>query len=135
MVLDTCALIAWADGLPMRSVALDAIRAAQPSGEIFVPTVAALEIAQKAFVGKLRFGPGIDAEAYVGVALSPPGLRTIPLSVEIALGAYRLPEPFHRDPADRIIVATARLLGAPVVTSDRRILAYAAAGHVGAVPC
>ena len=101
---------------------------------LFVPTVAALEIAQKTSAGKLDLGPGLDAEGWLAVALSPPGLQVIPLSIEIALGAYRLPRPFHRDPADRIVVATARLLRVPVVTSDRQILAYAAAGHVAAVP-
>ena len=48
----------------------------------------------------------------------------------MALAAYQLPEPFHRDPADRLIGAMARLLRAPVVTVDRRILAYGRQGHV-----
>jgi PIN domain nuclease of toxin-antitoxin system len=49
------------------------------------------------------------------------------------LHADELPEPFHQDPADRLIVATARLLDAPVVTVDRRILGYARLGHVAAI--
>jgi PIN domain nuclease of toxin-antitoxin system len=48
----------------------------------------------------------------------------------MALAAYELPEPFHKDPADRVIVAIARLLKGPVVTIDRRILAYGQQGHV-----
>ena len=51
-------------------------------------------------------------------------------AVRKALAAYELPEPFHKDPADRLIVAMARLLQAPVVTVDRRILAYGQQGHV-----
>jgi PIN domain nuclease of toxin-antitoxin system len=46
-----------------------------------------------------------------------------------------LPGDFHAAPMDRMIVATARHLGMPVVTSDRKILAYAEAGHVKVVAC
>jgi PIN domain nuclease of toxin-antitoxin system len=62
------------------------------------------------------------------------GLSTCSVTPTMAFAAYDLPEPFHRDPADRLIVATARLLQVPVVTSDQRILTYAVAGHVAAVP-
>ena len=46
------------------------------------------------------------------------------LTPAITLGAYRLPGEFHRDPADRLIVSTARNLGATLVTKDRAILEY-----------
>jgi PIN domain nuclease of toxin-antitoxin system len=49
---------------------------------------------------------------------------------QLVLAACELPEPFHKDPADRLIVAIARRLKAPVVTVDRRIVAYGEAGHV-----
>src|SRR2546429_160299 len=42
----------------------------------------------------------------------------------IAVGSTQLPQPFHRDPADQIIVATARTLGVPLLTADARILNY-----------
>jgi PIN domain nuclease of toxin-antitoxin system len=62
------------------------------------------------------------------------GLTEVPMSANMALAAYELPEPFHKDPADRLIVAMARLLDAPVVTVDRRILAYGRHGHVEVLP-
>lgn len=46
------------------------------------------------------------------------------MTAALALAAYELPEPFRKDPADRLIVAMARRLKASVVTVDRRILAY-----------
>jgi PIN domain nuclease of toxin-antitoxin system len=46
-----------------------------------------------------------------------------------------LPGKLHRDLADRLLVATARDLGARLVTRDERILAYAAQGHLDAIPC
>jgi PIN domain nuclease of toxin-antitoxin system len=54
----------------------------------------------------------------------------VPLTPEIALASSRLPQPFHGDPADRIIVATARSLGARVVTRDSKILEYGRKRHV-----
>lgn len=56
-----------------------------------------------------------------------------PLSTEIAIEAGGLPGGFRSDPADLIIVATARITGATLITRDRRILDYAAAGHLAAI--
>jgi PIN domain nuclease of toxin-antitoxin system len=52
---------------------------------------------------------------------------------QVAVEAAPLPETFHRDPADRLIVATARVANATLMTRDRRILDYAARGHLAAV--
>ncbi len=57
-------------------------------------------------------------------ALSYPGIRLLELSSEIAVESTKLPGEFHRDPADQIIVATARVHGCPLVTSDRRLIEY-----------
>ena len=51
-------------------------------------------------------------------------------SPSVAIESTRLPGSLHRDPADRMIIATARLLGAAIVTRDERILEYARHGHV-----
>lgn len=47
-----------------------------------------------------------------------------PLTHEIAVEAYRLPDPFHRDPADRLLVATARVMDLALMTTHDRILDY-----------
>ena len=62
------------------------------------------------------------------------GLRVSPLTPNVTFAAYALPEPFHRDPADRLIVAFSRLTGWPVVTCYTKILAYARASHLAVVP-
>jgi PIN domain nuclease of toxin-antitoxin system len=59
-------------------------------------------------------------------------IRLIPLEPAIAVEAGELEE-LHGDPADRIIIATARHFSAPLLTADRAILAYGAAGHVEAI--
>ncbi len=63
-------------------------------------------------------------DQWVRDALAMPGLSLAPLTPEIAVASTRLPEPFHGDLCDRIIVATARALGARLVTRDSKILAY-----------
>jgi PIN domain nuclease of toxin-antitoxin system len=58
-----------------------------------------------------------------------------PLSPEAAIEAAFLPGRLHRDPADRLLIATARQLGATLITRDELILAYARRGYVDAIPC
>jgi PIN domain nuclease of toxin-antitoxin system len=66
-------------------------------------------------------------------AVSAPGLSIEPLLPQVAVEASLLSERFHRDPADRLIVATARVTNTTLMTRDRRILDYAARGHLAAV--
>lgn len=62
---------------------------------------------------------------WLGVALSYPGVRLLDLTPAIVVDSTRLPQPFHRDPADQMIVATARFHDYPVATADDKILNYA----------
>ena len=57
-------------------------------------------------------------------ALSYPGIRILPLTPEIAIESTQLPDEFHRDPADQIIVASARTHDCPLVSSDAKLLRY-----------
>ncbi len=63
------------------------------------------------------------------------GVNLAPMDIDLLVQSSFLPGDFHKDPADRIIVATARALGVPVVTRDRLILGYAEQGHVLAIAC
>ena len=69
-------------------------------------------------------------EEWVRQALVSPGLTLAPLTPEIAIESSRLPGVFHGDPADRIIVATARRMRARVLTADERTLEYGRQNHV-----
>lgn len=75
------------------------------------------------------------AQLWLADLLTRPGFRRVPLEPEVALSAATLPGNLHRDPADRLLIATARDLGVPLVTRDRRILDYAQQGHVEAIAC
>ena len=129
LVLDTCALVALAEGEAMRRTAIAAIEAAQDDQALYVSSFVALEVAQKMAVGKLVLSK-TGARTWFDHAVRSFGLTEVPMSADMALAAYELPEPFHKDPANRLIVAVARLLRAPVVTVDRRIMAYGREGHV-----
>jgi PIN domain nuclease of toxin-antitoxin system len=124
LVLDTCALITLAMGGRMGAAAQGAIGRAGRAGTAYVSAITALEIGQQCAVGRLRFMDGSSARTWFERAVSKFRLRQVPVTASIALAAYELPDPFQKDPADRIIVATARMLRAPVVTIDQPILAY-----------
>ena len=57
-------------------------------------------------------------------ALAYPNIKLLNLTPEIALESTQLPQPFHKDPADQIIVATARIYNCPLVTVDGKIRDY-----------
>ena len=65
-----------------------------------------------------------DALSWLRRSLAYPTVHLLPITPEIAVRAYNLPEPFHRDPADRMLVATALEHSSPLVTSDERIILY-----------
>jgi PIN domain nuclease of toxin-antitoxin system len=131
VLLDTCAAISLMNHRPMLEAGKAAIRDASEVDGVFVSPVTAWEIGLLARSGRRRsvaFLP--DPAQWMARLLAGPSIRQAPLTFEIALASSSLPEPFHDDPADRLLVATARDLGMPIVTSDRRILAYGSAGYV-----
>ena len=80
---------------------------------------------------KGRIALGDDVGRWIDRALALPGLQLAPLDASITVGSVRLPGDFHADPADRMIVATARFHQAPLMTADQAILGYGTKGHVG----
>lgn len=95
---------------------------------LFVSAVSVWEIAMLEAAGRLRFT--VPCVTWLREALATPGLRMVPLSAPVALDSARLPGVFDGDPADRIIVATARSLGGRLATADDRLIAYGEAGFV-----
>ena len=103
-------------GLAARSMISD------HANRLFVATVSSLEIARMAQAGILD--PKGNLRDWIRRSLDALRGETVELSHEIALGAYSLPGEFHRDPADRILVATARALKLTILSADARILGY-----------
>ena len=107
---------------------LKAIEHASTNGNLLLSVISVWELGM--LESKRRVHLNIPCEQWVAEALATPGLVLAPLTPEIALESTRLPTPFHGDPADRIIVATARRQRARLLTKDRTLLAYARRGHL-----
>jgi PIN domain nuclease of toxin-antitoxin system len=108
-----------------------AARAAAQHGDLFVSPISAWEIALLQL--RRRLDLGIAVAEWLDRALDFPGLNVAPLTPQAAAASCLLPEPLHADPADRMLIATAREIGAALATVDRKILDYAGAGHVQVV--
>ncbi len=95
----------------------------EPDDRLFLSAISVWEVAKLVEKNRFRLSVGIDV--WIQQALDMPRLQLAPLSPEIAIESTRLPSPFHDDPADQIIVASARLCDATILTVDRLISAYA----------
>ena len=104
---------------------------------VFVSPVSAWEIGMLAHPRgtrtKIEFLP--DPSRWFARVMSQPMIREAPLTAEAAINASQLPPPLHNDPADRLLIATAREKNLRIVTRDQKILDYAALGHVQAIAC
>jgi len=90
--------------------------------ELCVSAVSSLEIARLVAGGLLELRGSLDR--WVRAAVDSIEARSIDVDHRVAIEAYKLPGRFHKDPADRLLVATARLHDLTLVTADERILAY-----------
>ena len=92
------------------------------SGRICVPSACCLELATLERRGRVAFDRG--ASAWIRAALADDRVEELPLTAEIAIEAGRLPETFPGDLIDRVVYATAAVVGSRLVTGDRRITSY-----------
>lgn len=136
VLLDTCALIWFAEGIPVRAEANAAVVSAALGDGVFVSPVSAWEVGLLCSRGRFIHAKTLAAcEAWYNRFMARNGVREAALTAAIALQSTALPNLDHRDPADRFLIATARALAVPLVTNDQIILAYADAGHVRCIPC
>ena len=120
IVLDTHVLVWWLTQAPgLSAAAKRAIGKHSGKGGIVASTVSVLEIATAARRGRLQFT--VAVQQWLGDMRSIPELRLEPVSADIAALAGGLPLPMHGDAADRIIAATATILGSALVTADDRL--------------
>jgi len=89
---------------------------------LYVSTISTLEIARLLMVGTVSLSEPLTS--WVSETLRALECGTMEISHQIAIEAYSLPGDFHKDPADRILVATARIYDLTLVTMDERILQY-----------
>lgn len=130
LLLDTHCWIWMQDGRSenFSAAAKAAIRQAGLGGRLLLSVISIWEVGLLESKGRISLA--MDCERWVKAALATPGLELAPLTPSIALLSSRLPGEFHGDPADRILVATARMEGARLLTKDRQILEYGRGKHV-----
>ena len=137
VLLDICAVIWLANGDPLPAGVMATITMAALSDRVLVSPVSAWEIGMlsnpRGNRAALRFLP--DPKAWFARLMAGPGIREAPLTPDIAIDASHLPGDMHGDPADRLLVATARHLGVALVTRDTKLIGYAGQGYLRVLPC
>ena len=124
LVIDTHIMVWWVSGSGMlSSAAKKALKTTlNNDGEVLISSISAWEIAM--LVEKGRLVLSMDVESWLDEVAQIDGVRFLPVDNEISVKSTALPGDFHKDPADRMIVATARKLAVPLISADNRILQY-----------
>ena len=96
--------------------------------EILVSEISLWEIAMLQSKGRIQISEPL--ESWLEKSINAPGIRAINLSPKIIAESVNLPGDFHSDPSDRLIVASARVYGATLVTQDQQIQKYGNNGYI-----
>lgn len=120
-LLDTHILIWWFERNSRLAVEQQrAINQASGNSPLLVSDISLWEIATLHSLGRLKFT--LPLKQWLDTATAAPLVETCRITSDVAKRVSELPDTFHRDPADRILVSTASSLGATLVTADRRII-------------
>jgi len=121
VLLDTCAIV-WAVAVPdeLSSKARSVLE--NPETEAFYCPMSCAEIAWA--VARRRIALDRHWKLWFRHHVEAAGWGCLPIDLDTVEEAYSLPEPFHADPVDRLLVATARTQGLHLVTADEKILSY-----------
>ncbi len=136
LLLDTCAVI-WLAASRLPDDVTIKVRNVAASAQLYHSPISAWEIAMLGRARpegpRIRFDP--DPVTWFNQFRTAPGVRMLDLTDDIAMAAALLPSSIHSDPADRILIATARHHGVPIVTGDRRIIDYGRQGILDVLAC
>jgi PIN domain nuclease of toxin-antitoxin system len=134
LLLDTCAVIWIANDEPIASEADETIRETLDAGEhAFISPITAWEIGLLVSRGRIRLN--MSPQLWFDRMLKAPGIALASMPPTILMASSFLPGNPPRDPADRIIAATAREYGYRLMTRDQPLLAYGEEGHLQVVFC
>ncbi len=134
LLLDTCAVIWIAENERLAPQAIEILRSTYDSGmPTYVSPITAWEIGMLASRERLKLL--ITPQRWFGRLLETPAVRLADMSPELLIASSFLPGKPPRDPADRIIAATARNYGCTLMTRDRALLDYGEQGHIRVFAC
>jgi len=131
LLLDTHVWIWLSFGTPgvFSPTVLERLELSSRAKPLYVSFISVWEVAMLSAKGRINLDT--PTQAWIAQSLSHPVLRLLALDdANIAVESNELPGDFHADPADRLLVATARIGGYTLVTRDQKILEYGQAGHV-----
>ncbi|MGE0601546.1 MAG: type II toxin-antitoxin system VapC family toxin [Dehalococcoidia bacterium] len=122
ILLDTHVSVWWVNGDSSLAPGVTQLIREHEGDGLGVSIISCWEIAKKVSLNRLSLDRSLDV--WLSGAIGYPGVELLGLTPEIVIESTRLPGSFHRDPADQLIVATARVLGVPLLTLDQQILRY-----------
>jgi PIN domain nuclease of toxin-antitoxin system len=134
LLLDTCTLIFLTQKQRLAPGAAERLSAvSEAGGTTFISPITAWEIGMLTSRGRLQLL--VRPERWFAGLFDAPGVQLADMSPELLIASSYLPGKPPSDPTDRIIAATARELGATLLTRDRALLRYGAQGHVAVLEC
>jgi PIN domain nuclease of toxin-antitoxin system len=133
LLLDTHAAIWLAQKEPMRKEAVAAIDRTRAAARVLLSAVSVWELST--LIAKQRLTLDQPLGSWVRKFITSKGFDSVSFTIPMAIEATIIPPRVLKDPADRLLVATARHLDVPIVTRDKRILEYADGGHVRVIRC
>jgi PIN domain nuclease of toxin-antitoxin system len=134
LLWDTCTAIWIYEKARLSQAALEAMRAAYREGvPSYISPITAWEVGMLTSRGRLQLL--IRPERWFSNLFEVPGVRLAEMSPDVLIASSNLPGKPPKDPTDRIMAATARELGATLITRDRSLLDYGAQGHVAVLEC
>jgi PIN domain nuclease of toxin-antitoxin system len=122
IVIDTHIWYWWVQAPNLLTAAQQDAITAHTNDIMGVSAISCWEVAKRVAQGKMQLSRSIND--WMPLALRFPGIHLLPLTPQISIASTQLPGSFHKDPADQIIVATARAYDCPLVTSDDKIRQY-----------
>lgn len=130
VLLDTHVWLWYAEGDDERLAAqsVKSLDEARKSEGILVSAISVWEIGAQHAKGRIQLS--MPLRDWIARALSPPGVALLPLDADTAAESTLLPGTPHGDPADRFLIAAARIKRAVLATRDSQIIAYGKTGHV-----
>jgi PIN domain nuclease of toxin-antitoxin system len=133
LLLDTCVVLFLVQGKPLRPDASKVMRRMFETVGMSVSLATAWELGKLA--SSRRLPVAVDPLTLFTDFVGRPGIDVCDLTYEILIKSSFLPELRHKDPMDLLLIATARLHDFTLVTRDRAILEYGAAGHIKTLEC
>ena len=134
LLLDTCAVIWLSEGERLARSAIELLKAADDAGQLtYISPISAWEVGRLASRGRLQLL--ITPQRWFARLFESKGVQLAEMSADVLIASSFLPGKPPRDPADRILVATARDLGATLITRDRALLGYGKQGHLSVAEC